>query len=95
MGRSCLHQLRILPGARPTAWSSHPSRLAGFLFSFSFLAFVSLQADAGNQPGAGDDNRVVWQNPTPQLSQNAMRSLLAAKLGGLEAGRVHAGDCPA
>jgi hypothetical protein len=87
MGRSFLLQLRIPPGARPTPWRSHPiSRLAAFLFLFSFLTFVSLQADAGNQPGAGDDNRVVWQNPTPQLSQNAMRSILAAKLGGLETG---------
>jgi hypothetical protein len=87
MGRSCLHQLRILSGIRPTARRSLSiSRLAGFLFLLSFLAFVSMQAGAGNQPGAGDDNRVVWQNPTPQLSQNAMRSLLAAKLGGLEIG---------
>jgi hypothetical protein len=87
MGRSFLLQLRILPGARSTARRSHPiSQLAGFLFSFSFLAFVSLQADAGNQPGAAANNRVVWQTPTPQLSQSAMRSLLAAKLGGLETG---------
>ena len=87
MDRFCLLQLRLFPGARPTGWRSNDtSRLAMVLFSLSFLAFAALAADAGNQPGAGDDNRVVWQNPTPQLSQNAMRSLLAAKLGGLETG---------
>jgi hypothetical protein len=87
MGRFFLLQLRILPGPRPASWRSQLlSRLALFLFSFSFLAFVPLPVDAGNQPGAGNDNRVVWQNPTPQLSQNAMRSLLAARLGGLETG---------
>lgn len=52
-------------------------------FVFSFLLFASWDAKAGNEP-SGDQNKVVWQNPTPQLSQNAMRSLLAAKLGGLE-----------
>jgi hypothetical protein len=53
-----------------------------FLFSF-LLLFMCLNAKAGNEP-AGDENKVVWQNPTPQLSQNAARSLLAAKLGGLD-----------
>jgi hypothetical protein len=52
------------------------------LFSFFFL-FMCLNAKAGNE-SAGDENKVVWQNPTPQLSQNAARSLLAAKLGGLD-----------
>jgi hypothetical protein len=55
------------------------------LFVFSFLLFASWDANAGNEP-SGDRNKVVWQNPAPQLSQNAMRSLLAAKLGGLETG---------
>jgi hypothetical protein len=40
---------------------------------------------AGNEP-AGDDNRVVFQNPSPQLSVNALRSLVAAKIGGLDIG---------
>jgi hypothetical protein len=55
------------------------------LLVFSFVLFASWDAKAGNEP-SGDQNKVVWQNPTPQLSQNAMRSLLAAKLGGLETG---------
>jgi hypothetical protein len=42
-------------------------------------------AIAGNEP-AGDDNRVVFQNPSPQLSANALRSLVAAKIGGLDIG---------
>ena len=59
-------------------------RLATLLFLFSFLLLlISVNAKAGNEP-AGDENKVVWQNPTPQLSQNAARSLLAAKLGGLD-----------
>src|ERR1700677_787752 len=53
-----------------------------FLFSF-LLLLISVNANASNEP-AGDENKVVWQNPTPQLSQNAARSLLAAKLGGLD-----------
>jgi hypothetical protein len=53
------------------------------LILFSFLTFASGYANAGNHP-VGDQNKVVWQNPTPQLSQNAARSLLAAKLRGLE-----------
>jgi hypothetical protein len=52
---------------------------------FGFLLFTSWDANAGNEPSS-DQNKVVWQNPTPQLSQNAMRSLLAAKLGGLDSG---------
>lgn len=50
---------------------------------FSFLVFASCYANADNEP-SGDENKVVWQNPTPQLSQTAARSLLAAKLGGLD-----------
>ncbi|HEX4201324.1 MAG TPA: hypothetical protein VHY59_07375 [Chthoniobacterales bacterium] len=61
------------------------SRLAMLLFLFSFLTTAPREATAGDQP-SGDDNRVVWQNPAPQLSQNALRSLLAARLGGLETG---------
>jgi hypothetical protein len=48
-----------------------------------FLLFASLDANAGNAP-SGDETKVVWQNPTPQLSQDAKRSLLAAQLGGLD-----------
>ena len=55
------------------------------LFVLNLLLFASWDANAGNEP-SGDQNKVVWQNPTPQLSQNAMRSLLAAKLGGLDSG---------
>jgi hypothetical protein len=55
-----------------------------------FLACVTMlvplaPAIAGNEP-AGDDNRVVFQNPSPQLSANALRSLVAAKIGGLDIG---------
>ena len=47
------------------------------------LLFASLNANAGDAP-SGDETKVVWQNPAPQLSQNAKRSLLAAQLGGLD-----------
>jgi hypothetical protein len=55
------------------------------LFLFSFLTSAALEATAGDQP-SGDPNRVVWQNSAPQLSQNALRSLVAATLSGLETG---------
>ena len=60
-----------------------PARLVILFILFSLLALASSSANAGNEP-SGDENKVVWQNPTPQLSQNAARSLLAARLGGLE-----------
>jgi hypothetical protein len=56
---------------------------AVILLVFNFLFLACWNADAGNET-SGDDNRVVWQNPTPQLSQNAARSLLASQLGGLD-----------
>ena len=59
--------------------------LAMLLFLFSFLISASLEATAGDQP-SGDPNRVVWRNPAPQLSQNALRGLVAANLSGLETG---------
>jgi hypothetical protein len=79
---------------RPTQSSQHDhpggrlrlnSRLAMLLFLFTFLTSALLEATAGDQP-SGDPNRVVWQNPPPQLSQNALRGLVAASLGGLETG---------
>jgi hypothetical protein len=53
------------------------------LLVLAFLPFASLNANAGDAP-SGDETKVVWQNPAPQLSQNAKRSLLAAQLGGLD-----------
>jgi hypothetical protein len=53
------------------------------LLVLAFLLSASLNAKAGDAP-SGDPAKVVWQNPTPQLSQNAKRSLLAAQLGGLD-----------
>jgi hypothetical protein len=58
----------------------------GLTVRFLMLAFLlsaSLNANAGDAP-SGDPTKVVWQNPTPQLSQDAKRSLLAAQLGGLD-----------
>jgi hypothetical protein len=60
-----------------------PAHLPIVFILFTFLVFTSGYAEAGNEP-SGDENKVVWQNPTPQLSQNAARSLVAAQLGGLE-----------
>lgn len=53
------------------------------LLVLASLLFASLNANAGDAP-SGDETKVVWQNPAPQLSQNAKRSLLAAQLGGLD-----------
>jgi hypothetical protein len=52
------------------------------LFVF-ILLFASLGANAQNA-ATGDETKVLWQNPAPELSQNAKRSLLAAQLGGLD-----------
>jgi hypothetical protein len=71
------------PLAQPTPASWTKTRRTGLLFVFSFLLFASLDANAGNAP-SGDETKVVWQNPTPLLSQDAKRSLLAAQLGGLD-----------
>jgi hypothetical protein len=55
------------------------------LFVFTLLLFASLGANAQNA-ATGDETKVLWQNPTPELSMNAKRSLLAAQLGGLDSG---------
>lgn len=86
MGQSYLRiQTDQFPVA-PTGGLSRRKIARTVLFFLStFLLFASWDANAGNEP-SGDQNKVVWQNPTPQLSQSAMRSLLAAKLGGLDSG---------
>jgi hypothetical protein len=71
------------PLAQLTASPHKKARRALLLLVFNFLVLACSSANAGNEP-SGDDNKVVWQNPTPQLSQNAARSLLAAQLGGLD-----------
>jgi hypothetical protein len=86
MDRFCQpHSPYPILAERPPGGSRRPnSRLAMLLFLFTFLTSASLEA-AGDQP-SGDPNRVVWQNPAPQLSQNALRGLVAANLRGLETG---------
>src|SRR5260370_20374636 len=90
MDRFCqLHSPYTILAARPPGGRLRPnSRLAMLLFLFTFLTSASLEATAGDQP-SGDPNRVVWQNPAPQLSQNALRGLVAANLSGLETGGSH------
>src|SRR5260370_14336262 len=87
MDRFCqLNSPYQIHAARPHGGRLRPnSRLAMLLFLFTFLTSASLEATAGDQP-SGDSNRVVWQNPAPQLSQNALRGLVAANLSGLETG---------
>src|SRR6202011_2444468 len=87
MDRFCQpHSPYTILAARPPGGLLRPnSRLAMLLFLFSFLTSISFEATAGDQP-SGDPNRVVWQNPAPQLSQNALRGLVAANLSGLETG---------
>jgi hypothetical protein len=64
------------------AFSTKIGQMVRFL-GLAFLLSASVNATAGDAP-PGDPTKVVWQNPTPQLSQNAKRSLLAAQLGGLD-----------
>jgi hypothetical protein len=71
------------PGWVRDAKPEKKARRAVLLLVFNFLVLACTCANAGDQP-SGDDDKVVWQNPTPQLSQNAARSLVAAQLGGLD-----------
>jgi|GEM_PF-6699352 hypothetical protein len=54
-----------------------------FVFVFTFLLFAALGANA-QTAATGDPTKVLWQNPTPQLSLNAKRALLALQLAGLD-----------
>jgi hypothetical protein len=65
----------------PAGWKKAAHTL--LLFVCTCLAFGCLTANAQTAP-QGDETKVIWQNPTPELSANAKRSLLAAQLGGLD-----------
>src|ERR1700740_2827884 len=69
--------------ARLTGHSGKKVRRAVLLLVFSFLVLACSSANAGNETSA-DDNRIVLENPTPQLSANSARSLLATQIGGLD-----------
>jgi hypothetical protein len=72
-----------VPLAQLTGSPHEKARRAVLVLVLNFLVLACGSANAGNE-SLGDDNKVVWQNPTPQLSQNAARSLVAAQLGGLD-----------